>query len=95
MFQALDLKGKNFLELLNNNLNSLEPSTIKGGPWLQHFGYSNSLCARATRAIVNYTPIGEYQLRFFLKEDFSCPCNIYSIESRQHILYEYKRFNNY
>ena len=29
------------------------------------FGHSNSLYARATRAIVNHAPIREYHLRFF------------------------------
>ena len=33
-FQVSDLKGKNFLELLDNDSNSLEPSTIKGRLWL-------------------------------------------------------------
>ena len=44
-FQASDGKGKNFLELLNDDLNVVEPSYIKGGPWLQLVGHSNSLCA--------------------------------------------------
>ena len=30
---------------------------IKGGGWLNHIGFSVSLCARATRAILNHTPI--------------------------------------
>ena len=59
-FQALDLKGRNFFKLLNNDSNLLEPSTIKGRLWLQYFGHSNSLCTRATRAIVNYAHIREY-----------------------------------
>ena len=67
-FQALDLKGRNFFKLLNNDSNLLEPSTIKGRLWLQYFGHSNSLCTRATRAIVNYAPIGEYQLNFSLEK---------------------------
>ena len=33
-FQVLDLKEKNFLELLSNDSKPLEPSTIKDGPWL-------------------------------------------------------------
>ena len=94
-FQASDGKGKNFLELLDDDLNIIEPSYTKGGPWLQLIGHSNSLCARATRAITNHTPIGEYKLRFFPKEEFSCPCNEYPIESRRHILYDCKRFNGY
>ena len=95
MFQASDGKGKNFLELLDDDLNVIEPSYTKGGPWLQLVGHSNSLCAQATRAITNHAPIGEYRLRFFPKEDFSCPCNEYPIESRRHILYDCKRFNRY
>ena len=58
-FQVADFKGRNFLELLDNNLNPIELLTIKDSPWLQHFGHSNSLCARATRAIVNYALIDE------------------------------------
>ena len=53
------------------------------------------LCAQASRAITNYAPIGEYQLRFFSREEFDCPCGDYPIETRQHILHEYQRFNNY
>jgi len=53
------------------------------------------LCTRASRAIVNYEPIGEYQLRFFPKEEFKCPCRLYPIETRQHILHECRRYNNY
>jgi len=57
---VLDLKEKNFLELLDNKSNPIELLAIKGYLWLQYFGHSNSLCTRATRAIVNYTLIGEY-----------------------------------
>ena len=31
LFQASDSKGKNFLELLDNDLNPFEPSSIKEG----------------------------------------------------------------
>ena len=95
MFQASDGKGNNFFDLLDNDYNSIEPSYIKEGPWLQAFGHSNLLCAQATRAITNHTPIGEYWLRFFPNSDFSCLCNNYPIESRRHILHEYTRFNRY
>ena len=59
--QASDNKKRNFLELLDNNLNTINPIYSKGGLQLKYFGHSNSLCARATRAIVNHAPIGEYQ----------------------------------
>ena len=94
-FQTLDLKGKHFLKLVDSDNNIIELSYIKGSSWLKYFGHSNSLCARALRAIINHTSIGEYKLRFFPREDFSCPCGLYSIESKQHILHEYKRFNEY
>jgi len=59
-FQASDRKGNHFLDLVDDNLNIIEPAYTKGGSWLQVFGHSNSLCARATRAITNHAPIGEY-----------------------------------
>ena len=43
-FQALDGKGKNFLNLADINNDTIELSYIKGGLWLQAFGSSNSLC---------------------------------------------------
>ena len=94
-FQASDRKGKNFLELLDDDFNPIEPHYKKGGPWLQAFGHSNSLCARAVRAITNHAPIGEYRLRFFPGMDISCPCGNYPIETWRHILHECKRFNGY
>ena len=94
-FQASDGKGINFLNLLDDDYNHIEPSYIKGGLWLQAFSHSNLLCAQAMRAITNYAPIREYQLRFFPNSDFSCLCNNYPIESGRHILHEYTRFNRY
>ena len=94
-FQASDGKGKHFLDLLDDNFNTIEPVYTKGGPWLQVFSHSNLLCARAMRAITNHAPIGEYWLRFFPNKDFKCPCNDYPIESRRHIFHECKRFNSY
>jgi len=61
-FQALEGKGNHFLDLLDDDLNAIEPSYAKGGPWLQSFSHSNSLYARATRAITNHALIGEYRL---------------------------------
>ena len=94
-FQASDGKGNNFMDLLDNDSNVIEPSYIKRGPWLQVFGHSNSLCAQTTWAITNYMPLGEFCLRFFPKENFKCPCNNYPIETRRHILHECQRFNGY
>jgi len=76
-FQVSDFEGKSFLDLLDDDFNFIELLYIKGGPWIKHFGHSNSLCARAMRAITNHVPISEYCLRFFPKEDFSCLCDEY------------------
>ena len=94
-FQASDLKGNQFLDLMDGDNKLLEPSYIKGGPWLQNFGHSNLLCAKATRAITNYTLTDEYRLKFFSNKEFSCLCNQYPIELRWHILHDCKRFNEY
>jgi len=59
-FQSLDGKEKHFLDLLDNNFNTIELTYTKGGPWPQVFSYSNSLCAQAMRAITNHAPIEEY-----------------------------------
>ena len=94
-FQVSDGKSKHFLYLLDGDLNVIEPSYTREGLWLQVFGHSNSLCARAVRPITNHALIGEYRLRFLLNMDFTCPCNNYLIESRRHILHECRRFNGY
>jgi len=94
-FQASDIKGKHFLDLVDDDDNIIELSYIKDGSWLKFFGHSNSLCTRASRAITNHAPISEYRIRFFPREDFSCPCGINPTGTRRHILYECKRFNNY
>ena len=91
-FQASDAKGRNFLELLDDDSNIIELTYFKGGSWLKYFGHSNSLCVRASRAII---PTGEYCLRFFPREEFTCPCGQYPIETRHHILHECKQFNKY
>jgi len=90
-----DLKERNFLKLLDSDSQSLVSLNIKSGLWLQHFGHSNLLCVKATRAIINHIPIGKYRLRFFSKKNFLCSCGLYPIESQWHILYDCRRFNNY
>ena len=72
-FQASDLKDNHFLNLIDGDNNPLEPSYIRGGLWFQNFGHFNFLCTRASRAITNHIPIGEYRLRFFPNEEFGCP----------------------
>ena len=92
-FQASDYKGNHFL--FDDNYLPIKPTYTKGGTWLKLIGHSNSWCARATRAITNHVPIGEYHLRFFPKENFNCLCRSYPIESRCHILHKCRRYNNY
>jgi len=94
-FQSSNLKGNQFLDLVDNDNNIIKPTYVKEGSWLKVFGHSNSLCAHATRAITNHAPIGEFRLRFFSREEFKCPCNQYPIETRCHILHECGRFNEY
>ena len=92
-FQALNGKGNQFLNLLDDNFNVIELFYTKGGPWLQLFEYSNSLCVCASRAITNHTPIKEYRLRFFPREEFKCPCGLYPIKSYRHIFHDCRGFN--
>jgi len=60
IFKVSDNKGRNFIDLLDDNLNSIVPTYVKGGLWLKYFGHSNLLCTKAIRAIVNHAPISEY-----------------------------------
>jgi len=50
------------------------PTYSKGGAWLRHFSLSNTMCARVTRFITNYAPIGDYRKRFFPNESATCSC---------------------
>jgi len=95
IFQASDVKDHYFINLLNENSNPIKLYAVKDSPWLKFFGHSNSLYARATRAIINHAPIGEYQLRFFVWKEFKFLCSLYPIELRHHILHECRHFNNY
>jgi len=90
-----DGKGKQFLDLLDDDLNDIKLSYARGSLWLQAFSHSNSLCTCAVRTITNHAPIGEYRLRFFPNMEFACPYNNYPIKLRRHILYKCQRFNGY
>ena len=68
---------------------------VTSGLQLKVFGYSNLLCARATRVIVNYASVNKYWLKFFPQKEFKYLCGLYSIESRYHIFYKCRCFNNY
>ena len=94
-FQASDARGKQFLNLFDDDLHPIEPSYTKEDLQIKYFGHSNSLYVRVIKAIINHAPIGEYHLYFFSNKDFSCPCGDYPIELRHHILHNCRRFNNY
>jgi len=46
-FQALDGKGKQFLDLLDDDFNTIKPAYIRGGLWMQIFSHSNFCYALA------------------------------------------------
>jgi len=94
-FQVLDYKGKNFIDLNGDDYSPTKPTYSKGGTWLNLIGHSNMLCMCAIRTITNHALIGEYHLRFFLKESFTCPCRKYPIKTWNHILNSCKQFRNY
>ena len=81
-FQASNLKENQFLDLLDDDNNIIEPTYVKGRSWLKMIGHLNLLCAHATRAITNHASIGKYRLRFFSREEFKCLCGQYPIELR-------------
>ena len=65
---------------------------IKGGGWLNHIGSSVSLCARATRAILNHTPIRGFRRRFFPQSNHACSCGHNRVETQAHILNDCGQF---
>ena len=84
----MEYKGRNFLELNDNNNLPIHLIYAKDEAWLKHFGSSNLLCTCITRLVTNHTPIGEYRLGFYPKESIACPCSNYPIEMRKHIIFE-------
>ena len=60
LFQTSDFKGRNFLELLDDNLNPIKLSAIRERLWFQQFSLFNLLYVRATKAIINHAFISEY-----------------------------------
>ena len=94
-FQVLDYKRKDFLNLNDNNDLPIRPTYSKDGAQLKLIKHSNSLCIQATKAITNYALIGKYYLRFFPKKSFACLYSEYSIESRNYILHNYRKYIKY
>ena len=73
-FNHPTVQGWHFLPLRDKNQWFLQPSYSKGDSWLPYIGQSITLCARATKAILNYAPIGKYRQCFFPAEYTQCPC---------------------
>ena len=71
------------------------PPMLKGGGWLPFIGELVTLCARATWAILNYAPIGEFRQRFFPAECTHCPCGHCQMETRRHIFANCRRFAHF
>src|SRR5207302_9708000 len=69
----------------------MRPTHIKGGPWLETIGTSNSHTARMTRSLTNHAPIGEYRMRFKIHGQLWCDCNAYIVQKRYHILHTCER----
>ena len=92
-FQALEYKGRNFLNLNDNNYQPICLTYTK--VWIKHFGFSNLMCAYITRLITNHAPIGKYSLRFSPKESFTYLCENYLFKMRRHILFEYVQYNKF
>ena len=80
---------------IDNFYSLATPRVVVGfltGSWLSHFGQSVTLCARATRAILNYAPIEEYRQCFFPAECTQCPCSYCQVKTRWHIFANCSRF---
>jgi len=80
-FQASDYRGKNFLDLNDDDDKPICLTYSKGGAWLKHVSLSNLLCACITILITNYAPI-------FPNEPVSCPCGNTPLKTRDHILHK-------
>jgi len=91
-FNRPTVQGCHFLTLRGKNYKPLQPSYSKGGSWLTYFGQSVTLCARATRAILNHAPIGEYRQHFFPAECTQCLCGHCQVETCRHIFANCFRF---
>ena len=95
LFKYQIKKGRKFLDVNDNDNLPTKPTYSKGDMWLNFIGHLNTLYIRVIRTITNYTFIGEYWLRFFLKKPFTYSYREYPINSKDHILHNCRRFNKY
>ena len=85
-FSCPSSQGCHFLPLKDGNHKSLQPSYTKGDSWLPFIGELVTLYARATQAILNHAPIGEFRQCFFPAECTQCLYGYCQVEICQHIL---------
>jgi hypothetical protein len=94
MFNNPKYCGFNFLHLWGKEGKMPQPSSHKGGKWLQTFGLDVQLCAHASQAILNHAPIGVYCQRFHVGDrNYWCHCRtdtipgvVGTLETRHHLL---------
>jgi len=91
-FSHPSFQGRHFLSLKGGNRKSLQPSYTKGGSWLSFIAESVTLCARTTRAILNYAPIGEFRQCFFPAKCTQCLYGHCQVKTRRHILADCSQF---
>jgi hypothetical protein len=94
MFNDPKYCGSNFLYLWGKEGKWPQPSSHKGGKWLQAFSSDVRLCAHTSRAILNHAPIGAYRQQFYVGDrNYWCHCRedtqpgvVGTLETRHHLL---------
>jgi hypothetical protein len=94
MFNDPKYHGSNFLHLWGKEGKMPQPSSHKGGKWLQAFSSDVRLCACASQAILNHAPIRAYRQWFHIGDhDYQCSCrtnaplrDMHVLETRHHLL---------
>jgi len=72
MFQASNAKGRQFLDLLDDDLKPIEPLYSKGGPWLN-----------SSVTLIHYVLEPQELSSIMLpQKEFKCPCGQYPIKTR-------------
>jgi len=56
-FQALKYKGRNFLDLNNNNNQHIYSTYAKDGAWLKYFSLSNLMCVWCVYTLPDWSQI--------------------------------------
>jgi hypothetical protein len=94
MFNNPKYCGSNFLHLWGKEGKMPQPSSHKGGKWLQAFGLDVRLCTHASQAILNHALFGAYHQWFHVGDrNYWCHCRtdihpgvMGTLETRHHLL---------